>query len=135
MKKNNKGFTLVELIVVIVILGILAAVAVPAYSGYISRSRRAADLSVLSSVATAAQAIAAEKQTTLTNVLVKREATGTGDDAMNDMVTITLASGTATGKDVLTLANGGQLPTFTANDWNTATFATTGSNANQWVFA
>jgi len=31
MLKNNKGFTLVEMIVVIVILGILAGAAVPAY--------------------------------------------------------------------------------------------------------
>ena len=30
MKKNNKGFTLVELIVVLVILAILAAILVPA---------------------------------------------------------------------------------------------------------
>ena len=33
--KENKGFTLVELIVVIVILAILAAILVPALLGYI----------------------------------------------------------------------------------------------------
>ena len=39
MKKemNNKGFTLVELIVVLVILAILAAILVPALLGYIDR--------------------------------------------------------------------------------------------------
>ncbi|MCQ2494546.1 MAG: prepilin-type N-terminal cleavage/methylation domain-containing protein [Lachnospiraceae bacterium] len=39
MNKNNKGFTLVELIVVLVILAILAAVLVPALLGYIDRAK------------------------------------------------------------------------------------------------
>ncbi len=38
---NNKGFTLVELIVVLVILAILAAILVPALLGYIDRSKAA----------------------------------------------------------------------------------------------
>ena len=36
--KNNKGFTLVEIIVVLVILAILAAIAVPAVLGYVDES-------------------------------------------------------------------------------------------------
>lgn len=37
--KNNKGFTLVEIIVVLVILAILAAIAVPAVLGYVDESK------------------------------------------------------------------------------------------------
>lgn len=39
-KDNNKGFTLVELIVVLVILAILAAILVPALLGYIDRAKQ-----------------------------------------------------------------------------------------------
>ena len=37
--KNQKGFTLIELMVVVVIVGILSAIAIPQYSDYIRRSR------------------------------------------------------------------------------------------------
>jgi prepilin-type N-terminal cleavage/methylation domain-containing protein len=39
MVKNQKGFTLVEVIVVAVIVAVLAAVAIPLYMGYIRDSR------------------------------------------------------------------------------------------------
>ncbi len=41
LRKDDKGFTLVELIVVLVILAILAAILVPALLGYIDRARDA----------------------------------------------------------------------------------------------
>ena len=56
MKKNNKGFTLVELIVVLVILAILAAILVPALLGYIDRAREKQYVLDAKSALTAAQA-------------------------------------------------------------------------------
>jgi len=41
MKKNNRGFTLVELMIVIAIIGILASVAYPSYTSYVKKANRA----------------------------------------------------------------------------------------------
>lgn len=43
LRKNKKGFTLIELVVVIAILGILAAILIPVIGGFISRANIAKD--------------------------------------------------------------------------------------------
>ncbi|MGN0435559.1 MAG: type II secretion system protein [Wujia sp.] len=53
MKKNNKGFSLVELIIVIAIMAILAGAIAPALIRYIDKSRRSNDVSAAKTIDTA----------------------------------------------------------------------------------
>ncbi len=44
MKRNNKGFTLLELLIIVSIIGILVAISIPAFTSQIEKSRRAVDI-------------------------------------------------------------------------------------------
>ena len=55
MKKNNKGFSLVELIIVIAIMAILAGALAPALIKYINKSRRSTDIQNADTLRTSVQ--------------------------------------------------------------------------------
>ena len=61
MKKSNKGFSLVELIIVIAIMAILAAAIAPALIRYIDKSRKADDVQFFGQIQTAASAALANE--------------------------------------------------------------------------
>ena len=44
MKKNNKGFTLAELLIVVAIIAVLVAIAIPVFTTQLEKSREATDM-------------------------------------------------------------------------------------------
>ena len=59
-KMNDKGFSLVELIIVIAIMAVLVVVLAPQYLKYVERSRNSTDVSNATSIVTACQVWAAD---------------------------------------------------------------------------
>ena len=64
-KMNNKGFSLVELIIVIAIMAILIVVLAPQYLKYVERTRNSTDLQNATEIVTALQVYASDPDATV----------------------------------------------------------------------
>lgn len=58
MKKNNKGFTLAELLIVVAIIAVLVAIAIPVFTSRLEQSRETTDIANLRSAYAAGQVAA-----------------------------------------------------------------------------
>ena len=101
MKKNNKGFTLVEIIVVLLIIGILLAITIPSIMGYVGKAKDAQLEAEARSGYVAAQTLVAKKNATgtyATTGYIKAanvtEELGEAADVMGEDGTVTSSSRT-----------------------------------------
>lgn len=62
-RTNQKGFTLIELMIVVAVIGVLSAIAVPQYQKYVAKSEVASVLATLTGAKTNIEAFAVENGT------------------------------------------------------------------------
>jgi len=117
MIKNNKGFTLIELMIVVAIIGILAAVAIPNFVNYQCKAKQSEAKQALKTYATGLEAYMAEYDTYTTDIskldvdVPVGRYTTTVSNVSNANRTFTLSStGSLSGKtDTWTLTKAGVL--------------------------
>jgi len=120
MKKQQSGFTLIELMIVVAIIGILAAIAIPQYADYTQRTKMAGAISGIATYKTAV-GLCFQETGVLTNCSAGLNGIpaniGTGDDgatiAYVDAVTTLV--GVITVVSTGTVSSAGALLTIVSN--------------------
>lgn len=136
-KMNNKGFSLVELIVVIAIMAVLVGVLAPQFIKYVEKSRQSTDLSNLDSIKTVVESYYADKEGD------KLPATVEIVGAVKGVYTVTAkdASGKDLGTGSTAAAQGGVKDTALKGKWEIGGKAGTAPSAkwtlstNTWEYA
>ena len=126
LKNNNKGFTLIEIVIVIVIIAILAAMLVPSLLKWIDNAKQKSAISAGSSIKTSIESVIADDYANGTSVptdngnfsnwasvadLVGGKYTA---DALSESTTFTVSGKVITS---MTFDNGGITATYSNSKW------------------
>jgi type IV pilus assembly protein PilA len=87
MKKNNKGFSLVELIIVIAIMAVLVGVLAPQFIKYVEQSRRSRDIQTAQEIREAVLASIADGKLTGSQDVVYTTVSGSIDTITEEPLT------------------------------------------------
>lgn len=131
-KKDNKGFTLVELIVVVAILAILVGLLAPQYTKYVERSRKAADASNLDSLVTAVKVATADQ--TYSALIPSTGNLADVDITMSSKGTEVKYKGTSIAEGDIKTGSGALFAAFkeyVGNEWATTPLKSNAWNKNQ----
>lgn len=97
MKKNNKGFTLAELLIVVAIIGVLIAIAVPTFSTQLKNAKLAADVSNVRAAYSEAIATDLASGTPSYNITINEAVATNGSEvtwnSTNKQITVELETG------------------------------------------
>lgn len=127
-KTNNKGFSLVELIIVIAIMAILAGAIAPALIKYIDKSRKSNDVSSAKTIKTAVE-------TALGNEDCYSYLTGLATSSADTVITITTNSSSATAAIGVAAAPAGYTGDLAQGDIQKLIFENIGEKTPKLKFA
>jgi prepilin-type N-terminal cleavage/methylation domain-containing protein len=131
-KMNNKGFSLVELIVVVLIMAIIAVALAPQVMKWVENSRKSTDIENYNALV-----LAANTASTNENVIAAAKAAGATGIVISMNSTNTTVSGDASGNPFQTCLNdslpGWASTKITSGDWKGLTFKITVTSSTNGI--
>ena len=132
-KLNNKGFSLVELIIVVAIMAVLIGVLAPQYLKYVEKARQSADLDTIDSMISAVEIYSADPANSIVSGTITCAANGdikADDNVLPALKDAGLAESSDTNATVLATMKS----TAYAKSW-TINFSSTGVDASDATLA